>query len=81
LAFIARGRRHFLVTAGVHHGGMKHAPPQTKTVPLMAFIYYQNRRGWRWWAVVKETASFSNSKNISSLVLGCFCNFVIKLGL
>jgi len=26
LAFIARGRRHFLVTAGVHHGGVKHAP-------------------------------------------------------
>jgi len=26
LAFIARGRRHFLVTPGVHHGGVKHAP-------------------------------------------------------
>jgi len=45
LAFIARGRRHFLVTAGVHHGGVKHAPPQTETVPLMVFIYCQNRRG------------------------------------
>jgi hypothetical protein len=34
-----------LVTAGVHHGGVKHAPPQTETAPLMAFIYCQNRRG------------------------------------
>jgi len=29
--------------------------------------------------IVKETTLFSNSKiNIFDLVLGCFCNFVIK---
>jgi hypothetical protein len=32
----------FLVTAGVHHGGVKHAP-QTKTAPLIAFIRCRNR--------------------------------------
>ena len=50
-------------------------PPQTETAPLMAFIYCQNHRAWRWWAVVKETAPFSNSKNISRLVLGRFLRF------
>jgi len=44
LTFIARGRGCFLVTAGMHHGGVKHAP-QTETAPLIVFIYCRNRRG------------------------------------
>jgi hypothetical protein len=53
--------------------------PQTETTPLIVFIYCRNRRRWRrWWTVIKVTTSFLNSKNISNLVLGCFCNFVIK---
>ena len=67
LAFIARGRRRFLVTAGVHNGGEEHqprdAPPLDCSYAVSAAnaspVFIASRRQW---IVFSETAPFCHFK-------------------
>jgi len=88
LAFIARGCRRFLVTAGVHHSGegcqSRDMPPdwsgstiatKTSPLPLLPSRLFLRRQ----WIVLQETTPFQNSNGYFWFGHWIFCNFIIKL--